>query len=812
MAVRGVTGPHMRYAIRSLLREPLFVLSAVATLALGIGVNSTIFTFANAAFFKGMPGITSPERLVWISSVWRDRGREVGMSYPDYADYREATRDVFADIFALRPMPLSLGSGGEPRRIRGHLVTGSYFETLGVTPAAGRLIEADDDRAGAPPTVVIGYRLWRELFEASPDIISSTVALNGRQFAVIGVTPEHFTGPALGEAADVWLPMALAAELRTGDRDILTNRGSSWLLVMGRLRDNVTIARARAAVGAVASGLEQSYPDSNTNRLATVSSAESGLAPEGRGELLPLGALLLTVTGIVLMIACANVANLLIARGAARSLEMSIRAAIGARRRRLIGQLLTESALLGLAGAGAGLIVSFWVSDLLFAKLPQAEFRGFHPGPDLRVLLFTAALAVLSVCSFGLVPAFAATRGTLLPRLRETPSAGGRTRLQAAFVIAQLSLSLVLLLAGGLSLRALQKSRAIDLGFDPSGVLTASYDLELQNYPLERRVAFRRELRRRLAALPGVTAVGVANMPPLNGVMVSNVIESPDDAGGIAESRAYLNGAGPGYFMALRIAIVRGRGFVETDGPGSARVTVVNETLARRLWGSADPVGREITLDGTKLQVVGVARDSKYDEATEDTRPFLYTSLDQAAQLDREAVILRATSAPAALSNALRATVHALDPALPVFELRTLDDVLQQRADKERGISVLLGGFGAMALLLASLGLYGVMSYAVTRRTREIGIRIALGATASQVSSLIAADGLRLALAGVAIGGVLSLPMAYAIGALLFGVHLADVAAFAVICAGLVGVAIIASWLPARRAARLDPVFALRTE
>jgi predicted permease len=744
--------------------------------------------------------------------MWRDRGREVGMSYPDYADYREATRDVFADVFAFRATPLSLGSGGEPQRIRGHLVTGSYFETLGITPAAGRLITAADDHTGAPPAAVLGYRLWRERFAASPDITASTVTINGRQFAVIGVAPEHFTGPVLGEAADAWLPMAKVADLRTSERDALTNRGSSWLLVMGRLRETFTIARAQATVSAVASRLEQAYPDTNTNRLATVSSAESGLPPEGRGEFLPLSALLLTVTGIVLMIACANVANLLLARGAARSLEMSIRAAIGATRRRLIGQLLTESVLLAIAGAGAGLIISFWASDLLLARLPEAEFRGFHAGPDLRVLLFTAALAVLSVCSFGLVPAFAATRGTLLPRLRETAGAGGRTRLQGAFVIAQLSLSLVLLLAGGLSLRALQKSRAIDLGFNPSGVLTASYDLELQNYAVERRVAFRRELRSRLGALPGVTAVGVANMPPLSGTMVSTVVESTDDAGGPAESRAYLNGAGQGYFEALHLAIVRGRGFAETDGPGSGRVAVVNETLARRLWGAADPMGREITLGGTRLQVIGVARDSKYDEATEDTRPFLYTSLDQAAQLDREAVIVRTASAPAALSNALRASVHALDPALPVFELRTLDDMLRERADKERGISVLLGAFGAIALLLASLGLYGVMSYAVTRRTREIGVRMALGATPSHVSSLIAADGLRLALAGVAIGGTLSVPMAYALGALLFGVEIADVAAFSLICAGLVGIAVVASWLPARRAARLDPVFALRTE
>ena len=802
----------MRYALRSLLRQPLFTLTAGATLALAIGVNSTIFTFANALFFREMPGIVAPGRLVWISSVWRDHGREVGMSYPDYTDYREATRDVFADMFSFHPTPLSLGIGTEPQRIRGHLVTGSYFETLGIIPAVGRLIAADDDRMGAPPRAVISYRLWRERLAASPDVTASTVALNGRQFAVIGVAPEYFVGPAFGEAADVWLPMSVAPELRASDRDILTNRGSSWLLVMGRLRDDVTIARARAIVDSVASRLEEAYPDSNANRRATVSNAASGLPPAGRGELIPLNALLLTITGIVLMIACANVANLLLARGYARSLEMNIRAAIGATRRRLVAQLLIESALLAMAAAAAGLLISIWAGDLLLAWLPEAEFRGLRVETDLRVVLFTAVLALLSVCLFGLVPAFSATRGALLPRLRETAPSGGRTRLQGVFVIAQLSLSLVLLLAGGLSLRALQKSRAIDLGFNPNGVLTGSYDLVLQDYPVERRVAFRRELRSRIAGLPSVTAVGITNTAPLGGTMVSTVVESTDNAGAVTESRAYLNGAGEGYFEALQIAIVRGRGFLEIDGPSSVPVAVVNETLAQRFWGLEDPIGREITLDSTRLQVVGVVRDSKYDEATEDARPFLYTSLDQSPQLDREAVVVRTVADPATLSGALRAAVHALDPALPVFEVRTLNDVLRERTDKERGIGILLGAFGVLALLLASLGLYGVISYAVARRTREIGVRIALGATPSQVSSLIAVDGLRLALIGVTVGGLLSLPMAYALGALLFGVQIADVATFALICAGLVGIAVIASWVPARRATHLDPVAALRTE
>ena len=800
----------MRYALRTLLRQPLFTLSAVVTLALGIGVNSTIFTFANGALFRPRPGITNPGELVWITSASRTRGGGGDVSYPDFADYREGTRDVFGSMLAFRSTPLNLGTG-EPQRIRGQFVSGDYFTGLGVGAAAGRLLGPSDEREGSPPTAVISHRLWRNLFDASPDAVSSSIIVNGRAVAVVGVAAEDFTGPALDESADAWLPLSALPTIKTNERNMLTDRGTSGLLVIGRLRSNVSPGRAQAAVNAVAARLEQAYPETNTGRLAVLASAAAGLPPEARGEFVPLTALMLTVTGIVLLIACANVANLLLARGAARSSEIGIRAAIGASRAQLLRQLLTESALLGAAGAIGGLILSFWASDLLLSTLPESEFRGFEVGPDLLMLAFTTTIAALSVGAFGIVPALSATRQALLPRLQQANASGGRSRLQGVFVVAQLSLSLVLLLAGGLSLRAVQKSRALDLGFDPSGVLTASYDLQLQNYPAARRAVFRQELRDRLSALPGVTAVALANVPPLSGTMVGTVVSSTDTAGGPTESSAYLNGVGPGYFEALRIPLLRGRGLLQSDLSANAPVAVVNETLAQRLWSSVDVVGRHLTLDNQVFDVIGVARDSKYDEATEDPRPFFYTSLGRAI-LERETVLVRTQSSPAALASSLRDTVRALDPALPLFAVSTMDDVLRERADKQRAISTLLGAFGGVALLLASLGLYGVMSYAVTRRTREIGVRVALGATPAQISSLVAYDGLRLALVGVVIGGMLALPMAVALGALLFGVQIADLAAFVAICALLVGVAFFASVLPARRAARLDPVLALRTE
>ncbi len=803
----------LRYSVRSLSRNPLFAIGAVTTLALGIGVNSTIFTLANAALFRPMPGVASPSELVWISGVWRERPRPGGLSYLEYLDYQERSREVFSSLMAFGPAPFSLGSGGEPQRIRGHIVTGSYFATLGAVPAAGRLLQPSDDRPGAEPAAVLGYRLWRERFGGAPDVLQHPLIVNGRQFSVVGVALEGFTGPELGQAADIWIPVAALPAVNTSQATWLGERGTLWLRAIGRLERGRTMSQAASAVSTIAAALEETYPETNKRRTAVVSNAESGLSPGERGELLPLTALLLTVTGLVLLIACANVANLLLARGAGRALEMSIRAAVGASRGRLVRQLLTESLVIAGAGAAAGLLLSFWASDLLLTQLRESDFRGLYAGVDVRVLAFTAILAAGSVCVFGLVPALTATRSALLPRLRETSSAGGgRSRLQSVFVVAQLSLSLVLLLAAGLSLRAVQKAGGLDLGFNPREVITASYDLVLQNYSVERRDLFRRDLLARLEALPGVASATLANLPPLSGTMYSTSVTSTDDRGQPVEGRAYLNAIGPRYFDTLEMPLLRGRAIGEQDGRGAAGAAVINETLARQLWPGGDPLGRTLRMFEGVVDVVGVARDAKYDEATEDPRPFAFLSLAQHSPLDRETVIVRVSGASALPGAAVQAEIRALDPALPVFDVRPFEMVLKDRADKQRGISALFAGFGLLALLLAALGLYGVMAYAVTLRTREMGVRLALGATPAQLTRLIAADGLRLALTGVAIGGTLSIPLARVLGAMLFKVQIADLAAFAGTCALLVAVALIAALLPARRAARLDPMAALRSE
>ncbi len=799
----------VKYALRSLSRNPVFALGAIATLGLGIGVNSTIFSLANAALFRPMPGVAAPSQLVWISGVWRDRGGPGGMSYLEFLDYRNQSDNVFSNTFAFAPVSFSLGSGGEPQRIRGHFVSGSYFDGLGVMPAAGRLLRSSDDEAGAVPAAVISFRLWRQRFAGR--LPERPIVVNGRQVSVVGVAAEGFVGPELAQSADLWIPIAAAPAVSTTQASWMQDRGIAWLRVMGRRRPGVSGQRAQAVLTGIASALEQSYPDTSRNRGVLVSSASSGIRPSEKSELLPVAGLLLTVTALVLLVACANVANLLLARGAGRSLEISIRSAIGASRWRLVRQLLVESLMLGIAAAVGGLLLSFWASDFLIAQLPELDFGGLQTGADARLLLFTAALAIISVCVFGLVPAITTTRGTFMPRLRETPSSGGRSRSQGIFVVAQLSLSLVLLLAASLSLRALHKASGIDLGFNAQGLLTASYDLTLQNYPVERRDAFRQELSSRLSAMPGVMSVAIADVLPLSGTMVSTAVTTTD-GGRTLEARAYLSSVGTDFFRTLQISLVRGRGIEARDRRGAPSVGVVNETLAHQLWPNGDPVGHSLQIDGDTVNIIGMARDAKYDEVTEAPRPFLYLALAQHSQLDREAIIVRCGPGSTLTPAAIIGQVHGLDPALPVFDPRPFDAVLRDRTDKQRGISALFAAFGALALGLASLGLYGVMSYSVTRRTHEIGVRLALGATPGQLMHLIAGDGFRLALTGVVVGGVLAVPVVRALGALIFGVRVADLATFAATCALLVAVAMIAAVLPARRAARLDPIAALRTE
>jgi len=801
----------LRFAFRTLGRAKLFAASAILTLALGIGVNTTVFTLANAALFRNQPGIQAPDRVTWIAAVFRESGRRAGMSYPDFLDYRVGTTRVFTDTAAYRNVPISLGSGGAPERVRGQMVTGSLLETLGVTMTLGRSLAMSDDVRGGAAVAVISERLWRRRFGASRDILSTPIVINGRDVAVVGVVAPLFRGPAIGDSADIWLPMALWPDVRVSERTLLDNRASSWLTVLARLRPGVTAAQAQAAVTAVSAQIAARYPDIQPARSAVVTGAGSPVAPEGRAELFPLAGLLLAVTGLVLLISCANVANLLLARGAGRTMEIAIRSSLGASRPRLIRQLLTESAVLAFAGAAGGLLLASWAADVLVA-FASADLDGLQATADYRVIAFTAAAALITVCASAVIPAFTTTRTDVVRGLRATPGAGGRSRLQGVFVVTQLALSLVLLLAAGLTLRALQQSAQIDLGFTPANLTTASYDLVLQNYGDARKAAFRRDLLARVTSVPGVQAATIANLAPLGGTMVGGYVTAADVD---RESRTFLNGVGPSYFSTLQMPIVRGRSLDVRDGPGAPRAAVVNQTLARTLWGDADPIGRTIRLQGPvddTLQVVGVARDARYDEPTESPQPFLYLSLAQVAPFDNETLVVRTSDETVLPPTAIERVIRDLDPALPVYDVRTYSEILHERVDKQRALSWLFSAFGALALTLAAVGLHGVMTYATLRRAREFGVRLALGATPGQLAAMVARDGLRLGAIGTIAGTALGLPLARALGALVFGVHIADAAVLMAVCAVLNAVVLAAALLPARRGASLDPIAALRME
>ena len=801
----------LKFALRTLSRSKAFAASAVVTLALGIGVNTTIFALANGALFRGRPGIQDPGRVAWLATVFRQSGRYAALSYPDFTDYRAGTTGVFSDLAGYRSVPISLAGGGAPERLRGQMVTGSFFPMLGVTMAQGRAIAPADDVCGGPAVAVISEGLWRRRFGASPGILRAPVVLNGREFAIVGVAGPLFRGPAIGDTADVWLPMALWPEVRGSEPALLESRGSSWLSVLGRLKPGVSAAQAQAAVTALSRQLAIRYPEADGDRSGVVTGAGSPVSPEGRAEVLPLAAVLLVVTGVVLLIACANVANLLLARGAGRTQELSIRASLGASRRRLIAQLLTESAVLSIAGAAGGLLLAAWAADLLVA-FAGADLEGLQTTADVRVVLFAAAAAAVTVCACAIIPAFSATRAGVMRGLRATAGAGGRSRLQGVFVVTQLALSLVLLIAAGLSLRALQQSGDLDLGFTPAGVTTASYDLVLQNYGEARKASFRRDLLARVRTIDGVDAVSIANLAPLGGTMVGGQVTRGDED---RSARTFINAVAPAYFSTLQIPIVRGRAIDERDGSGAPRAAVVNQTLARGLWGDEDPIGRTVRLQArtdTALQIVGVARDAKYDDPAEDPQPFVYVSLAQDAAFDNETLIVRTAAGAIDPGRAIERTIRALDPALPVYDVRPFSTILRERADKQRGLSLLFSAFGALALALAAVGLYGVMTYATTRRARELGVRLALGASPAQLAGMVARDSLRLGAMGTIAGTALGLPLARALGALLFGVQIGDAAVLAATCAALNAVVLAAALLPARRAAALDPVSALRTD
>jgi predicted permease len=818
----------LRYSLRILLKNPGFSLVAILTLALGIGANAAIFNFVNALLLRPIAGVAEPDRLVQILRSYDGGGFGRSFSYADFADYRDQNTTL-AGMALHRTKPVHLSAGGVDtgaERIRGSLASGNYFAVLGVKALLGRtLTPQDDETPGGGPVAVISSGLWRRRFGADPNIVGRTIILNARNYTVIGVAAEGFVGANVGEVVEVWVPITMYKQfdpwMASINVDWLASRSSTWVEAVARLKPGVTIAQAQADLSAVAARLAQVYPKTNA-RVEVRLTADVGLHPGARDSLRRFTGLLMGVVGIVLLIACANVANLLLARATARRKEISVRLALGAGRARIVKQLFTESLLLALAGGLAGALFAIWLSYSLRALLPEQYFAiplEIDLKPDARVLGFTLAAALLTGILFGLAPALQASRLDLAPMLKEGGAAGqssGSARLRGSLVGAQIALSLALLVAAGLCVRTLRNARAINPGFETERVLTAKIDLGRQNYTTEQGRLFYRRLVERVQTLPGVQAAGLALGVPFTGGVYSNDVypEGKSPEGGRVNVKYSV--VTPHYFETIGIPLPQGRQFTESDSAGAPEVAIINQTAARLLWPNESPLGKRFVFmdgktGGRQFEVVGVSLDVKFS-LFEESRASIYMPVAQFYMAQEMALHVRTNGKPETLAAAIEREVSALDRSLPVYEVRTLAAQLDNALTPQRLAAIFISGFGLLAVTLASIGLYSVMAYSVAQRTREIGIRMALGAHARDVIRLVVGQGMKLALIGMAIGLGIAWALTRWMKSLLFEVSATDPLTYALIAILLTAVTLLACWIPARRAMRVDPVVTLKHE
>jgi predicted permease len=815
-----------------LLKQPGFTLIAVLTLALGIGANTAIFSLVNAVFLRQLP-VQEPQRLVFGFGGTRNSPWGV-TSYPNYIDYRDRN-EVFTGLAAYGSISVSLSSDERPELVKGVIVTGNYFDVLGVGARLGRIISpADDQTPNAHPVAVISHRLWQRRFNSANDVVGQRLKVNGYDFTVIGVTPAGFEGAELLETNDLYVPMMMQAVVRPPrggfagemNADLLGRRGPAWLGMVGRLKPGVSLEQAQASVAVITQQLAQAYPDTNRERIVTLFPV-SKIDPQGYPPLLSAAALLLSVTGIVLLIACANVANLLLARASARRKEIAVRLALGAGRFRLVRQLLTESVMLALVGGAGGVLLAVWTVELLKATPPPTGIFSFNLDFSLdgHVLGFAFGLSFLTGIVFGLAPAWQAARPDVLPVLKDeayaTAQGGRRFNLRNALVVTQVALSLVLLLCAGLFLRSLQRMQSVDPGFDADRLLTASLNINLLRYTTEQGREFYRQVLERIERLPGVEAATLARVVPISGggrttsLTIEGQAEAPNagrDAD--AQTSCATNVVGLRYFETMGIALRQGRAFTTQDNASAPPVVVISEAFARRYFGGQNPLGKRLRLGGANApwrEIVGVVRDSKYRTLSEDPMPFIYQPLAQNHETGMT-LLVRTAGNPLGVSAAVRSAVQSLEKNLPLNDLQPLTRLLDSALYPARMGAALLLILGLLALLLAAVGLYGVMAYTVAQRTREIGVRMALGAQTRDVLRLVLKEAMTLVTFGIAIGWSGAAALTRLLANFLYGISALDAVTFTAIPVVLALVALLASYLPARRAASIDPLLALRYE
>jgi macrolide transport system ATP-binding/permease protein len=805
----------VRYGMRMLRKRPGFTLVAVITLALGIGANAAIFTLVNAALLRPLP-VAEPGQIVSLNNV-SERRMFATFSYPNYRDFRDRN-EAFSGLIGYSFSPLSLSHDGINERLWGYVVTGNYFDVLGVNAALGRMISpADDQLPGAHPVSVISYKCWQRRFGGDPAVIGKSVIVNGRSYTIIGVAPQGFDGTEVIATSEMWFPMAMQSQVIVGS-NWLEVRDAETLFIQGRLKPGVTPAQAQSEAEAIAAQLEREYPGINEGKRVVLTSPgmTRGLM---RGPVIGFTGLLMLMVGLVLLLACTNLANLLLARASERRREVAVRLALGAGRFRLVRQLLTESMLLSLAGGALGLLLALWLADLAVTLKPPVDVPlALDLHIDYRVLIFTGAVSLLTGVLFGLLPALQSTKADLIATLKDEFAVSGHRRawLKNGMIVFQVALSLVLLVGGGLMLRSLQKTQTIDLGFDPHNAVSLSFDLRLQGYDEARGKEFQKRLLERVRAVPGIESAGIADLIPvdLHFSRDSVFIEGQTPERAATAPRALTSRISPGYFAAMNTPLVQGREFSEQDDNKAARVAIVNETFARRFWPDEDAIGKRFAVgspDAPKLQVIGVARDGKYAGIQEEPRPFFYRSMAQFYS-GSTSLVVRAASDPQPALAAARREIQQLDAHLPIASAQTLEEHLSLPLLPTRLAASLLGSFGVLALALAAIGIYGVMAYAVSQRTREIGIRMALGAQKADVLKLVISRGVWLTLTGVAIGLAASLAMTRLMKSLLYGISATDPLTFAGVALLLTVVALVACYLPARRATKVDPMIALRYE
>ena len=807
----------VRYSLRMIAKAPGYAAIAILTLALGIGANTTIFSWINSTLLNPIPGLASPNEVVALS-LGRGTDNPFPFTYPDFESMRDGQQS-FVGITAANIAPMSLTGKGKPERVWGMVASANYFDLLGVRPILGRGFLPDEDtKPGGAPVAVISYRFWQTHLGANPDVVGQTLEINQHPYTIVGVAPAVFQGSQTGLRSEIWIPIMMEEQLMP-QGDLLHDHHYFWLTALGRLKPGVRPEQAQEEMTLRLKREAKNYPEEHKGH-DSVSVYPLWRNPFGANQFLStLLPMLMTIAGLVLLLACANVANLMLVRSVARRREIAIRLSLGANRWRLVRQLLVESLILALAGGLVAFAITFWTAGTFMKFIPKTDFPiSLGMRVDHTVLLATMVISVLTGVIFGILPALRASGEAPIAVLKEdTGSASGgmrKARLASALVVAQISLSLLLLICAGLFIRSFMSAQQINPGFNPHNVLIATYDLFTGGYSEASGVEFDRQLVAKLEAQPGIQSVALSSRVPLGfggGSTAVNPEGYVSQANESMETQVAI--VTPNYFQTLQIPLVKGRDFTPQDTKSSQRVVIVSETFVNRYWPNQEALGKQLNSDLTHewFTVIGVARDSKVNGLNEKPTPFLYLPQYQVYRATM-IVLARTNGDPLAAGKTVEKTIHELNADLVVFDITSLDLREQIASFGQRVAGTFVGAFGLLALVLAAVGIYGVTSYTTRQRTHEIGIRMTLGASKRDVLRLVLGHGLRLTLIGVVLGLAASFALTRFLTSLLLGVTSTDALTFSSVALLLCAVALFACFIPARRAMRVDPMVALRYE